>query len=313
MLFWLIPLIILLALLLFVTDYFFKFAVVRKKPSKKKKKSMSASKGLVKLDEYQTMMEQGEAWLKAQNMETVHIQSHDGLKLAGHFLDIGADQTIILFHGYRSRAFRDFSCVGEYYKSLGFNLLFVDQRAHGESEGTYITFGVKERLDCVRWAEYIDRRVGGTIILDGLSMGATTVLMAAGEKLPGSVKAIIADCGFTSPEEIMLKVMEVDLKVRCRPLFYLVALMVRLRAGFAVDEYSTIEAMKKNRLPVLFLHGTGDKFVPYEMTVRACDACAAEKTLLLIEDATHGTSYLKEPETCRQALSGFLKKYTREG
>ena len=99
MLFWLIPLIILLALLLFVMDYFFKFAVVRKKPSKKKKKSMSASKGLVKLDESQTMMEQGEAWLKAQNMETVHIQSHDGLKLAGHFLDIGDDQTIILFHG----------------------------------------------------------------------------------------------------------------------------------------------------------------------------------------------------------------------
>lgn len=313
MLYWLIPLIILLALVLFVTDYFFKFAVVRKKPSKKKKKSMSASKGLVKLDEYQVMMEQGEAWLKAQNMETVYIQSHDGLRLAGHYLNIGADQTIILFHGYRSRAFRDFSCVGEYYKSLGYNLLFVDQRAHGESEGKYITFGVRERLDCVRWAEYIDRRVGGEIILDGLSMGATTVLMAAGEKLPESVKAIIADCGFTSPGEIMLKVMEVDLKVRCRPLFHLVALMVRLRAGFAIDEYSTVEAMKRNRLPILFLHGTGDKFVPYEMTLRTHEACTSDKELLLIEDATHGTSYLKEPETCRQALSSFLKKYTREG
>ena len=104
-----------------------------------------------------------------------------------------------------------------------------------------------------------------------------------------------------------------DLKVKCRPLFYLVALMVRLRAGFAVDEYSTVEAMKRNRLPILFLHGTGDKFVPCQMTVRAHEACTAEKTLLLIEDATHGTSYLKEPETCRQALSGFLKKYTREG
>lgn len=313
MLYWLIPLILLLGLLLFAADYFFRFAVVRKKPAKKKKQSMSASKGLVELDEYRQMMQEGEAWLKAQDMETVHILSHDGLKLAGHFLDVGAKKTIILFHGYRSRAFRDFSCVGEYYRGLGFNLLFIDQRAHEESEGVHITFGVKERLDCVRWAEYIDRRVGGEIILDGLSMGATTVLMASGEKLPESVKGIIADCGFTSPQAIMLKVMEKDLKIRCRPLFHLVALMVRLRAGFAVDEYSTVEAVKKNRLPILFIHGTGDKFVPCEMTKAAYEACASEKMLVLVENAGHGTSYLKEPETCKSALNDFLRKYTREG
>ena len=312
MLYWLIPLLIVLGALLFVTDYFFKFAVVRRKPARKKKKSMSASKGLVELDEYQKLMEEGEAWLKAQGMERVCIESHDGLTLAGHYLDIGAKRTIILFHGYRSRAFRDFSCVGEYYKGLGYNLLFVDQRAHGASEGTYITFGVKERLDCVRWAEYIDRRVGGEIFLDGISMGASTVLMASGEKLPDSVCGIIADCGFTSPGEIMLKVMEVDLKVRCRPLFHLVALMIRLRAGYGVGEYSTIEAMKTNRLPILFLHGTDDKFVPCRMTKEAYDACVSEKTLLLIEGAGHGTSFLKEPDTCKAALNEFLKKYTRE-
>ena len=312
MLYWLIPLILVPGLIYWAADYFFRFAVVRKKPAKKKKKSMSASKGLVELDEYQKMMEEGEAWLRAQNMETVHIVSHDGLKLAGHVLNIGAKKTLILFHGYRSRAFRDFSCVGEYYKGLGYNLLFVDQRAHGESEGEHITFGVKERLDCVRWAKYIDERIGGEIILDGLSMGATTVLMAAGEHLPASVKGIIADCGFTSPKEIMLKVMETDLKIRCRPLFDLVALLVKIRAGFAVDEYSTVEALKKNRLPILFIHGTGDKFVPCEMTKTAYNACTSEKTLVLIKGAGHGTSYLKEPETCKEALQAFLKKYTGE-
>lgn len=312
MLYWLIPLILVPGLIYWAADYFFRFAVVRKKPAKKKKKSMSASKGLVELDEYQKMMEEGEAWLRAQNMETVHIVSHDGLKLAGHFLNIGAKKTLILFHGYRSRAFRDFSCVGEYYKGLGYNLLFVDQRAHGESEGEHITFGVKERLDCVRWAKYIDERIGGEIILDGLSMGATTVLMAAGEHLPASVKGIIADCGFTSPKEIMLKVMETDLKIRCRPLFDLVALLVKIRAGFAVDEYSTVEALKKNRLPILFIHGTGDKFVPCEMTKTAYNACTSEKTIVLIKGAGHGTSYLKEPETCKEALQAFLKKYTGE-
>lgn len=312
MLYWLIPLILLIGLLLLSADYFFRFAVVRKKPAKRKKKSLSASKGLVDLDPYQQMMQEGEAWLNAQAMETVQIESHDGLKLSGHFLNIGSRKTIILFHGYRSRAFRDFSCVGDYYKGLGFNLLFVDQRAHGGSEGQFITFGVKERLDCVRWAEYVDRRIGGEIILDGLSMGATTVLMAAGEKLPESVKGIIADCGFTSPKEIMLKVMEEDLRIRCRPLFRLVALMVKLRARFDVGEYSTIEAMKKNRLPILFIHGTDDKFVPCEMTKTAYEACTSEKSLVLIEGAGHGTSYLKEPETCKAALNDFLEKYTQE-
>ena len=312
MLFWLILLFLVIGLLAYAVDYFFRFAIVRQKPARKKKESMSASKGLIALDEYQRQMEEGEAWLKAQNMESVHLKSHDGLDLCAHFLNIGAKKTLILFHGYRSRAFRDFSCVGEYYKGLGYNLLFVDQRAHGESEGEHITFGVKERLDCVRWAKYIDERIGGEIILDGLSMGATTVLMAAGEHLPASVKGIIADCGFTSPKEIMLKVMETDLKIRCRPLFDLVALLVKIRAGFAVDEYSTVEALKKNRLPILFIHGTGDKFVPCEMTKTAYNACPSEKTLVLIKGAGHGTSYLKEPETCKEALQAFLKKYTGE-
>lgn len=245
--------------------------------------------------------------------EPVTIDSFDGTKLYGRYYHLKDGAPVeILFHGYRSCAFRDCSGGHALARKMGFNTLVVDQRAHGESGGRVITFGVKERLDCVRWAEYIDRRVGGEIILDGLSMGATTVLMAAGEQLPASVKGVIADCGFTSPKEIMLKVMESDLKIRCRPLFYLVALMVRLRAGFDVDEYSTIEAMKRNRLPILFLHGTEDKFVPCGMTKSAYEACASEKTLVLIEGAGHGTSYLKEPETCREALQAFLKKHTGE-
>lgn len=313
--YWLIPAALILFLLiglLAATDFFFRFAVVRAKPAKKKKKSTSAAMGLTSLEPYKESMKAGEDWILQQDMESVSIESHDGLKLVGHYLDADAKKTLILFHGYRSRAYRDFSCVAEYYRGLGFNLLFVDQRAHGESEGKYITFGVRERLDCVRWAEYIDRRVGGDIFLDGISMGASTVLMASGEQLPESVRGIIADCGFTSPKEIMLKVMEKDLKIRCRPLFALVSWMIRLRAGFAIDEYSTLEAMKRNHLPVLLLHGKADNFVPYQMTVETHDACTAEKSMLLIEGAGHGASYLMEGERCRAALEEFLGKYGRE-
>ncbi len=317
MIYWIIAVIALLLVgaLACATDYFYKFAVVRQKEPKRPKrhkKSLSASKGLMSLSPYLDEMKLGEEWISAQEMEEISISSHDGLKLVGHLLNAHTRRTLILFHGYRSRAYRDFSCVAEYYRSLGFNLLFVDQRAHGKSEGEHITFGVKERFDCVRWAEYIDRRIGGDIFLDGISMGAGTVLMASGERLPGSVRGIIADCGFTSPAEIMEKVMTVDMKMPKQPLFWLVAWVIRLRAGFSVDEYSTIEALKGNRLPVLFLHGKADKFVPCEMTLRAYEACCAEKEIILVENAGHGVSYLLEPERCKAVLKEFVNRYSRE-
>lgn len=308
---WLILCLLILAALLALMEALFRFAVVRKKP-KPGKKSMSASKGLVSLDAFQGRMKEGEAWIRSQPLEPVYIESHDGLKLHGLFLDAGSRRTLLLMHGYRSRAFRDFSCVAQYYRSLGCNLLFADQRAHGQSEGKYICFGVKERLDCVRWAEYLDRRVGGDIFLDGISMGATTVLMAAGETLPESVRGVIADCGFTSPGAIMEKVMTTDLNLPRWPLFPLVALVIRLRAGFGVEEYSTVRAMQKNRLPILFLHGTEDKFVPCGMTRETFAACTSDKALLLIEGAGHGTSYLVDEARCQQALEEFLAKHSRE-
>lgn len=110
----------------------------------------------------------------------------------------------------------------------------------------------------------------------------------------------------------MLKVMETDLKLKCRPLFAAVALLIRLRTGFSVQECSTPEAMRNNHIPTLFLHGTDDCFVPCEMTVRAHDACAAEKRMLLIEGAGHGLSYLKEPAACQKALADFLNQCTPE-
>lgn len=311
MLWWILPALVLFAALAWILETLFRFAVARES-SKIGKKSVSASNGLVSLEPYEEIMRSGEEWIRAQPMETVFIQSHDGLKLAAHYLDAHSKKTLILLHGYRSRAYRDFSCVAEYYRSLGFNLLFVDQRAHGESEGKYICFGALERLDCVRWAEYIDRRVGGEIFLDGISMGASTVLMAAGERLPASVRGIIADCGFTSPGAIMKKVMTTDLRIPSWPLFPMVSLLFRLRAGFDVESPSTVQAMERNRLPVLFLHGTADRFVPCAMTEEAYAACLSEKELILVEGAGHGASYLVDEARCRSALERFLSKHSRE-
>lgn len=145
-----------------------------------------------------------------QDAENIFLPSYDGLRLHGRLLQQpGAKGTILLFHGYRSSWVIDFSIVLPYYFTLGYNLLAVDERAHGESEGTYITFGVRERHDVATWAAYAAMHFGPAhpLILDGLSMGAATVLLASDLELPPSVRGIIADCGFSSPYAIMKSVL----------------------------------------------------------------------------------------------------------
>lgn len=249
-----------------------------------------------------------------QDAEDIFLPSQDGLRLHGQLLQQpGAKGTILLFHGYRSSWIIDFSIVLPYYYSLGYNLLAVDERAHGQSEGVYITFGIHERRDAATWAQYAAMHFGPDhpLFLGGLSMGATTVLLASCFDFPANVRAIIADCGFTSPYEIAKSVLRRDApKAPVSLLLPLCSLVTRLFAGFGLRDGSTIDAVRESRYPILFLHGTGDTFVPYEMTKRAFDACTAPKRLILVDGAEHGKSYVKEPDRVRQELKAFLDTYT---
>ena len=249
-----------------------------------------------------------------RDAEDVFLPSYDGLRLHGQLLQQpGAKGTILLFHGYRSSWIIDFSIVLPYYYSLGYNLLAVDERAHGQSEGAYITFGIHERRDAATWAQYAAMHFGPDhpLFLGGLSMGATTVLLASCFDFPANVRAIIADCGFTSPYEIAKSVLRRDApKAPVSLLLPLCSLVTRLFAGFGLRDGSTIDAVRESRYPILFLHGTGDTFVPYEMTKRAFDACTAPKRLILVDGAEHGKSYVKEPDRVRQELKAFLDTYT---
>lgn len=253
----------------------------------------------------------GVAWIQAQDCEPIDITSFDGLRLHARLIRAGENRaTILLFHGYRSMYCIDFSCAAEYYHSLGLNLLLIDQRAHGESEGRYITYGIHERHDCLSWARACYARFGSAhkLLLGGVSMGASTVLMASDLPLPPTVCGIIADCGFSSPWDIIAHVMKSRYHLPQVPFLYLVDFYARLLARFSLREHSTRQSIAQSELPLLLLHGTADRFVPCEMTEQLYRICKDNASLVLVDGAGHGGSFLVDRARCTAALEMFLNK-----
>lgn len=265
----------------------------------------------LKFADFQKELEEGKAWFGAQDKEKITMTAGDGLKLVAYYLPakVEARKILILMHGYRNDGFGDFAGLVKFYHEMGYDLLVPHQRSHGESEGTYICFGVKERYDLKQWSDYIAKRFEGkcSIFLSGISMGGATVLMATGLELPGQVKGIIADCAFTSPWDMFACVLKRDAHLPVFPFLYIADLICRKRAGFGFKECSTISCMKQNRIPVLFIHGGKDDFIPIEMSRRSYDACVAKKKFLMIDRAAHATSNLAEPEVYRSTVIEFME------
>ena len=265
------------------------------------------------MDESRDLIEHGRALYDSLPYEDLYLTSFDGLRLHARFYKNGdGRRTLLLSHGFRSSGRGDFAAVLPlYYETLGCSLLVLDHRAHGESEGRYITYGIRERFDVRDWARYLTDRAGGDvqIVLDGISMGATAVLMACGTELPDTVTGVIADCGFTSPWDIFSHILHSTFHLGDFPILYLVGHMARRRAHFDFREMTTVRAMENWTKPALFIHGTADDFVPPAMTEAAYAACpAADKTLILVEGAMHGCSYLRDRARCESALRQFFAK-----
>jgi len=264
---------------------------------------------------YAEWIRQGEAWIVSQNMTEVDITGRDGVRLHGHWLPAeNAERTLLLMHGYRSSWLHDFSVGAEYYHRMGCNLLFAEQRGHGESGGKYIGYGVLERWDCLAWADYLIRNSSPDlpIYAGGISMGASTVLMAAGAGYPDRVRGVIADCGFTSPGAILERVAGDMLHIPCHPLVKAVGTVCRAITGFGLYDFSTVDAMRTNKTPVLFIHGEEDRFVPLSMTMDNYHACTAEKQLLVVPGAGHGTSLLADSVSYLETLRKFFEKHDGE-
>ena len=264
---------------------------------------------------YRPYHEMMKSWIKdarSRPHQDFYITACDGITLHGKYYEFQKGAvTEIMFHGYRGSAERDLSGGLQRCFALGRNALIVDQRTTCKSGGHVITFGIKEHRDCLSWVDFATEHFGKDvpILLTGISMGASTVLMAAGKPLPPNVKGILADCGFTTAEEIIKKCSR-DLKLPANLLYPFIKFGARLYGGFNPDEYSALKAMESCTLPVLFVHSEGDDFVPCYMSKKLYNACKSPKRLVTVAGDGHGLAYLLDNEKYFSEVCSF---YTQNG
>ena len=250
-------------------------------------------------------------WMKESRQlpsESVSIRSFDGLTLYGKYYEYAPGAPIeLMFHGYRGSAERDLCGGVQRCFQLGRSALVVDQRASGRSDGKVISFGINESKDCHSWIAFMLEHFGPDvkILLTGISMGAATVLMAAGSELPRNVIGVLADCGYTSPQAIIKKVIR-QMGLPADLAYPFVKLGAKLYGGFDLDAASPIEAVKKCSVPVIFYHGETDDFVPCEMSKENYDACASQKKLVTIPNAGHGLCFPVDQKLYLQELADFF-------
>lgn len=261
--------------------------------------------------------EQEKAAKKLENssFDTVVITAQDGIKLVGHLrLCKNAKRIVIAMHGWRSSWANDFGLIDEFFYHNDCHILYAEQRGQNNSGGEYMGFGLTERYDCLEWINWINthgyREV--PVYLCGVSMGASTVLMTAGFDLPENVHGIIADCGFTSPHAIWKHVVENNLRLHYDDMMSSFAdEMCRAKIQFGSKDYSCLDAMAECKVPVLFIHGTDDTFVPVEMTYENYKACVSPKRLLVVPGAGHGMSYVIDRELYEQTIRQFWTDFDR--
>ena len=262
--------------------------------------------------EFDPYREQMIQWIKearALPQEDMQIRSFDGLTLRGRYYEYAPGAPIeLMLHGYRGNSERDMSGGVQRCFALGRSALVVDQRCCGRSEGTVITFGLREHKDCLYWVDHMVKRFGPDvkIILTGISMGAATVLMASGCNLPENVIGVLADCSCSNAKEIIGRVAHDRFGFPEGPSYFFVRLGALLYGGFDPNKADPKEAVRNAKVPVIFYHGEADGFVPCQMSRDIYENCASRKALVTIPGADHGLSYPKDPDTYLKTLSDFF-------
>lgn len=263
---------------------------------------------------YHPRMREWMEQVDAMPHEAMTVTSHDGLTLRGKYYELSPDSPVeILFHGYRGLAERDLCGAVQRCFAVGHSALLVDQRSGGRSDGHVITFGVKESQDVPLWVQAVADRFGADrpVIIGGVSMGAATVMLAAGRPLPKNVVGVLADCGYTTAPAIIKKVIR-QMHLPADLLYPLVRLGALLYGGFDPNDADCPKALAKATLPVILFHGDTDDFVPCEMSRENCAACASAVQLVTTPGAGHGLCFPADEEGYIAAVKAFDEKHWRK-
>ncbi|MCH5304293.1 MAG: alpha/beta hydrolase [Ruminococcus sp.] len=297
--------------ILIATIYFFIFTIYRK-PTATLDNNIGANTDWYKHTDFISKCRE---WLNQQNREDVFIRSDDDLKLHATLIKNVSEtkKTVICFHGYTSCSMNDYVAISKFYYENGFNLILVDERAHGQSDGKYVGFGVLDRMDALKWIDYAVKLFGkdSIIFLHGISMGAATVLMTSGLELPTNVKTIVADCGFTSAYDVFSHVLKRDYHIPKFPIMNLTDFLTKRFAGYGYKDVSTLDEVAKTKVPVIFIHGDKDDFVPVWMSEQNYNACTSDRQLVKIHGADHAEAYYVDKQTYENAILKFIDKYAK--
>ncbi|MEG0912393.1 MAG: alpha/beta hydrolase [Oscillospiraceae bacterium] len=264
---------------------------------------------------YRTHAVDGNIWWNKQPIQRVEIKSQEGLLLVGNILYAinKTNKLAFVIHGHQCVS-GEMGFIAKMYYEMGYNVFMPDQRAHGKSEGKYIGMGWLERRDMLLWLDRIIAMLGAEtkIVMHGISMGAATVMMTCGEsELPSNVKCAIEDCGYTNAYDSFLYHLQVDdSRLPFKRLIISIASGYnRLVSHYGLKEASAVEPLRRCHVPMLFIHGTHDLVVPFEMMRDLYDACAGDKKMFIVEGAQHGISFFKNTPLYKKTVSEFVENY----
>jgi len=252
-------------------------------------------------------------WYKAVSKEKWYLHEHDPKnRMVAEYIpaETPSDKTVIISHGYKGNG-ETMANFAQMYHRLGFNVLLPDDRGHGESAGKYISFGWLDRLDYLQWIQQvIDRSSADVkILMFGVSMGGATMEMLSGESLPPQVKAIIADCGYSSIEAELTYLLKRQFHLPKYPIEPLVSTISKRRLGYYLGDVTATDQLKKNKRPILFIHGEKDVYVPVGMAYENYAATHAAKQLWIVKNASHAESFWINPTRYQAHVEEFLETY----
>lgn len=260
--------------------------------------------------DYEELIRSSFAFFENMNFKEEEMTSFDNLTLKAKFYDNNSETIILFAHGYRSTPLNSFACVGKTLYEQGFSAFFIHQRAHGDSEGNYTTFGIKERKDIKSWCEYINNKYNPkNIILYGSSMGCASIEMAMGLNLPDNVRCCILDCGFDDVYKLMLHEVRKRIKINVRMSVFVLNIYTKLFAKFSLKETTSSSSIKGANIPCFFITGKADEIVDFSHVENNYNACSAYKEACFLDDVRHGMCYYKAYPYLENNIINFINMF----